>query len=180
MFDAFKSAMDKAETKSDTAVVLGAGVAGFAIDAIASVHGGFSPGTVAGLSAAGALSVKKGFDARRDAKRARRESEEAVREAAGASDRVEKLAKYFADQGYAKGEQELRTQLEWRKLDIIDDAKLDEALITARSNFLAWVGAGRPTSGAGPATVVGPATAAVASRRDAQRRRALEDPTQGL
>ncbi len=163
MFEAFRSAMDKAETKGDTAVVLGAGVAGFAIDAIASVHGVFSPGTVAGLSAAGALSVKKGFDARRDAKRARRESDKAVREAAAATDRAKELGKYFADQGYANGKQELQTQLEWRELDIIDDAKLDEALTAARINFLAWVGAGRPTHG-----------------RAEQRRRALEDPSQAM
>jgi hypothetical protein len=139
MFEDLKTALGKAETKGDIAIVLGFGTAGFAVDALANVHGVFSPGTVSALSATGALSIKKGWDARREAKRAEAAATKVLGEAKEATARAKKLEEFFVAQGYAEGARVIRAQLDWREQDIIDDEHLDQAVEAARNDFLAWV-----------------------------------------
>ena len=97
------------------AVVLGAGTLGFVVDALASVHGVFSPGTVSALSATGALAAKKGWESRREAKRAEKAAATAIGKVEEARARAEKMAWFFEGQGYAEGVRAMRTQLVRRK-----------------------------------------------------------------
>jgi hypothetical protein len=143
MFDGLKTVLGKAETKGDVAVVLGAGTAGFVVDALATVHGVFSPGTVSALSAAGALSAKKGWEAAREAKRKAKRAEKAaakaLENAKEARARAEKLEKFFAAQQYEEGMRAMSAQLGWREQDIINDEQLNKAVEAARKDFLAWI-----------------------------------------
>jgi hypothetical protein len=139
MFEGLKTALGKAETTGDVAVVLGAGTLGFAVDALAAVHGVFSPGTVSALSATGALSAKKAWDARREAKRAEKAAAKALENVKGARPRAEKLERFFAAQRYEEGMRAISAQLAWREQDIIDDEQLGQAVEAARNDFLVWV-----------------------------------------
>jgi threonine dehydrogenase-like Zn-dependent dehydrogenase len=138
LLEGLKTALEKAETKADVAVVLGAGTVGFGVDALASVHGA-PPGTVSALSAGGALAAKKAWDARRETKRAKKAATKALGKEKQARPRAQKLETFFATQGYEEGVRVIRAHLDWRDEDIIDDEQLDQAVEAARKDFLEWV-----------------------------------------
>jgi threonine dehydrogenase-like Zn-dependent dehydrogenase len=143
MFEDLKNALGKAETKGDVAVVLGAGTLGAAIDLIVSAHGAPSPGVVSALSASGALAAKKGWEARKDAKRAKKAAEDALGKVKEAPARAQRILDFFEQQGYDNGVEVMHTQLDWHTQHIIDDEQLDQAVEAARNDFLAWVKRGR-------------------------------------
>ncbi|MFE3195834.1 hypothetical protein ACFXHA_43025 [Nocardia sp. NPDC059240] len=135
-FDDLKAVLDKAETKWDVTVVLGAGVAGFVVDALAISHGVMSPMTVSALSATGALSLKKGWDASRDTRRQSKAARQAMEKVTGAPVRARELVKFFADEGYKDGDQNLPVQLVLHEKGIIDDEQLNLAVDKALSAYL--------------------------------------------
>jgi threonine dehydrogenase-like Zn-dependent dehydrogenase len=139
MFEDLKNALAKAETKGDVAVVLGAGTVGAAVDLIVSAHGAPSPGVVSALSASGALSAKKGWEARKDAKRAARVADKALGKARDAATRAARLRDFFAEHRYQDGLDAIGTQIEWHALEIIDDEQLEQAIQATRGEFLVWV-----------------------------------------
>ena len=139
MLEELKTVLGKAETKGDVAVVLGAGTVGFVVDALASVHGVFSPGTVGALSATGALSAKKGWEARREAKRAQVVAAKALKNVHEARARAERLVEHFARREYNEGVRVLTEQLALRQQNLIDDEELEQAVEDARNDFIAWI-----------------------------------------
>jgi hypothetical protein len=58
-FDALRMAAKRIATPTDFAVFVLAGIIGGAVDGLATAHGVFSPGIVAGAAASGALSAKQ-------------------------------------------------------------------------------------------------------------------------
>lgn len=127
-------------TPGDWATVLIAGTVGFVGDVVSTVHGIPSPLTLAGLSASGALGVKKGYEASRAAIRRGKAAKKVLKKVKDAPTRAEKLKKLFEQKGFNSGVQKLQNGLDLHALGEYSDAELDEVCAAAANEYAAWDG----------------------------------------
>ncbi len=121
----------QAKTAGDYASIIVGGTAGLAVDALVFTHSGIPQGTATVIGAGGLFGLKKTWDAGRAAAK----QQKAARKARG---RAEKLLASFTADGYDEGVQFLNTQLDWHTTEIITNQELNEAILAARTDFLAW------------------------------------------
>lgn len=140
MASPWKEIFKAIETPGDWAVVLIAGTVGFGGDLLSTVHGLPSPGTLGGLSATGALGLKKGYQASRAAIRRRKAAAAILRRVRDAPTRAEKLVRLFEEKGFDSGVQALQNARDLHSLGEWDDSKLDEACEAVVNEYAAWNG----------------------------------------
>jgi len=137
MTNPWKELFGAVQTPGDWAVVLIFGTVGFAGDLAANVSGIPSPAVIAGLSASGALGLKKGAQSWW----ATRRKQKALKAAPRLANELKRL---FEEKGFTKGAQDIQKALDLHGQKSIDNSKLDEACQAAVAAYLAWDGTGRP------------------------------------
>ncbi|OMC17175.1 hypothetical protein [Mycobacterium sp. SP-6446] len=128
-----KDLWESARTPADYASIVVGGTVGLALDAVVFVHSGIPTPTATVLGAGGLYSIKKSWDAGRDARKRRKQARTARKKA-------QKLIAQFGAAGYVSGAAALQAQLDMcEEGDIDDQYRLARALESARTDFVAWV-----------------------------------------